>query len=215
MDDIKVRHHTRKEIYDDYLEEHPFSLLEKAERWIIGHSFVFMWILVVPIIELLYGIAFIPFALLILAIDLCLATIHIVGILFVFLLSWDGQFNRNVVWYQKHVLENRKMYLAFFNAISALPRSYATRAIAMAEKREEAEGDEDRAKGIVHALEHVTGFGRFGVCSSCMLTGNTLGQTTAQFREIIRECVAKNKPFICPKCAFKNRFHTMFTVENK
>jgi hypothetical protein len=215
LEDIKVRHRTAKEIYNDYLGEHPFSLLEKVERWIIGHSFVFMWILVVPIIELLCGIAFIPIALLILVIDLCLVTIYILGVLFVFLLSWDGQFRRNVVWYQKNVLGKRKMYLPFSSTMSALPRSYATRAIVLYGIRETADSDEERARGIVHALEHVTGFGRFGVCSSCMLSGSTLNQTTMQFRELIRDCVTNNKPFICPKCAFKNRFHTMFTVETK
>ena len=215
MINIKVRHHTGKEIHDKYLDEHPLSLLEKAERWIIGHSFVFMWILIIPIIELIYGVAFFPLSILILIIDLCLVILYILGILFAFLLSWDGQFHRNVVWYQKNVLENNKMYLPFFNIMSALPRSYITRAIALYDKRDTADCDEERAKVIVHALEHVTGFGRFGVCSSCMLSGSTLGKTTTQFREIIQECITKNKPFICPKCGFKNRFHTMFIIENE
>lgn len=213
--DIKVRHHTGKEIYDKYLDEHPFSLLEKAERWIIGHSFVFMWILITPIMELIYGIAYIPFAILILIIDLCLVTIYMLAMPLVFLLSWDGQFKRNTTWYQKNVLGNRKMYIPFLSAISALPRSYLTRAIAIYDKKDTANTDEDRAKVIVRALEHVTGFGRFGVCSSCMLSGSTLGKTTTQFREIIRECVEKNKPFACPKCGFKNRFHTMFIIDTE
>lgn len=222
---FKAQQYTFKDIYNAYLKERPYSILEKTERWIYKHSFVFMWLPIITVTELAYNLPLLlilPVAI----VNLCLLIAYSLGIPIVALLSWDGHVMRNIDWYGDHIItnflnkENHKVcfYIPVIGIVRTIPRSFIIRMVSVFDAKETADVEETQASMVISAFNRDpnpdTG-GSYAVCSSCMNTGAGLGMSRKDFKDLISDCITKNKPFICPKCQKKNNFHRMFAFKNK
>ncbi len=222
---FKTKRYTSKDIHNIYLKERPYSVLEKIERWIYKHSFAFMWLPIITVIELIYNLPLL-LTLPVFTVNLCLLIIYGLGIPIVVLLSWDGHITRNISWYESHVISNflneagykARFYIPLINIIRTIPRSFIIRAISVLNAKETANSEEAQADMIISAFNHDplphTG-DNYGVCSACMASGAGLHMSRNDFKEIISDCITNNKPFICPKCQKKNNFHRMFAFKDK